>query len=195
LPLAFSRACAALEGPLDAQEGSQDLNGLCPAFVRIGPPSQLVQVRAHTGKLANVLLLQGCLAKAVVQGALADEIRHSLALGLRLGRDRFLLSRGDAKLDPGCPARSLFFHGVTCLDAFGRGRGGRSPPASPGRGHRVSACPQRVGWLCDMPPMHAGCPQQHADGEKSEISEIRFMRDSPFLRLFRFFRLIRAEPG
>ena len=57
LPLAFSRACAALEGPLDAQEGSQDLNGLCPAFVRIGPPSQLVQVRAHSGKLANVLLL------------------------------------------------------------------------------------------------------------------------------------------
>lgn len=31
-----------VEGPLDAQEGSQDLNGLCPAFVRVGPSGQLI---------------------------------------------------------------------------------------------------------------------------------------------------------
>lgn len=92
----------------------------------------------------DALLLQRRLPQAVVQSTLADEIRHGLALGSGLGGDGLLLRRSNAQLDPRAAGVALRLHGFG-LSVFA-GFEGAQPLGQPRQGHRVSVCPQRVGW-------------------------------------------------
>lgn len=65
---------------------------------------------------------------------------------------------------------------------------GRHALASPGRGYRVSVCPQRVGWPSALLPQVSAHDFTAAKYEKSERSEICFMLlFSLFFAKFAFF--------
>ena len=113
------RGCV-FQFPLQADQGDQHVYNLGTALVDVHPPRKLVQIHADAGKLADVFLFQRRLPKAIIQGALPDEIRHGLALAGGLGVDGLFLSRGDAQLDPGRAGVLLRLHGVTGLCAFSK---------------------------------------------------------------------------
>jgi hypothetical protein len=171
----------------------------------VHPPRKLVQVRADAGKLADALFFQRGLPQPVVQGALPDEVRHGLALSVRLGGDGFLFRRGDAQLYPGRAILSRHcgfsfrLHGF-CLSAFSGGEG-RNAPASPRQWTPRSVWPQRVGWLLEIAPGFnvrtiADRPAgvfMLAVNENNEIHEVD--ERSPVARhnIFRYFRFFRPQ--
>lgn len=133
-----------------AGQRCQNLHSFGTAFPGVGPTGKLVKIGPDTRKLPDTLFLQRGLPQTIVQRPLAQKIRNGLSLHSSLGSNGFFLLRCDAQLEP-CAAPCRCAHILSCLWLL-CGVEGRHAPASPGRGHRVSVCPQRVGWLCGLPP-------------------------------------------